>query len=170
MCAAPIIDRGICTLLFRAGRYRQLRKRKWREKKKGEILLFFKYSLRCSKAVLVQSTFTYQSKQAIGTHDRTCYCSPLSIAIGHCSFVVCVLFFFFFFLSQGRRNRSFFFSPNLFVSYLYGTRFIYFFFPFFRSVSFIPNFPLSMKEFSFFLFVGSMDVKKEDTKKKRFLI
>lgn len=41
VCAAPIIDRGICTLLFRAGRYRQLRKRKWREKKKrGNSFIF----------------------------------------------------------------------------------------------------------------------------------
>lgn len=151
MCAAPIIDRGICTLLFRAGRYRQLRKRKWREKKKGEILLFFKYSLRCSKAVLVQSTFTYQSKQAIGTHDRTCYCSPLSIAIGHCSFVVCVLFFSFSFYHRGDVTALFSSHP-IYSYHIFMVQDLYFFsFFFFRSVvSFIPNFPLSMKEFSFF--------------------
>lgn len=133
MCAAPIIDRGICTLLFRAGRYRQLRKRKWREKKKGEILLFFKYSLRCSKAVLVQSTFTYQSKQAIGTHDRTCYCSPLSIAIGHCSFVVCVLFFSFSFYHRGDVTALFSSHP-IYSYHIFMVQDLYFFFFLFLSI------------------------------------
>lgn len=140
------------------------------EKKKGKFFYFL--NIPCD----VQRPFWFNRPLLIRANKRLEHTTVRAIVHPFRSQLAIVVllsvyfFFFFFFLSQGRRNRSFFFSPNLFVSYLYGTRFIYFFFPFFRSVSFIPNFPLSMKEFSFFLFVGSMDVKKEDTKKKMFLI
>ena len=69
-----------------------------------------------SKAVLVQSTFTYQSKQAIGTRPYVLLFTPFD-AIGHCSF-----FFLLLLLSRVCTflrwcNRSFFFSPREIFSY-----------------------------------------------------